>query len=172
MPTAAVGTGPPAPTALRESLSGLIHGVAGSPSGSRLAADAEKRRGPFQWGVSQPSCSTETKPEAEIVCEEIAELQYNTVGHSATPVNACETKPGYYSPTECPVLEYPETVTPAGEEYRMSLTISQGGVFDPLNPRAGASLCGHLEAAVHHEPRSTREWELLGTSGPTCNITV
>jgi hypothetical protein len=133
---------------------------------------ASGRRGPFQWTVTQPSCSTRTKPEAEIVCQEQAELQYSAVGPSTTPVNACITHPGVYSPTECPVLEYPETLTPAGEEYRMSLTISQGGVFDPLNPQSGASLCGHLEAAVHHEPRSTREWELLGTSGPTCNVKV
>jgi hypothetical protein len=133
---------------------------------------AEKRRGPFQWGVSPPSCSTETKPDAEIVCQETAELQYNAVGHSATPINVCETKPGYYSPTECPVLEYPEVLSPAGEEHRVSLTISGSGVFDPLHPEAGQALCAHLEAAVHREPRSTREWELLGTSGPTCNVTV
>jgi hypothetical protein len=140
--------------------------------GEREEVDGEKRRGPFQWGVSQPSCSTETKPEAEIVCQETAELQYNAVGHSATPVNVCETKPGYYSPTECPVLEYPEVLSPAGEEHRVSLVISGSGVFDPLHPEAGRALCAHLEAAVHHEPRSTREWELLGASGPTCNVTV
>lgn len=87
---------------------------------------ASGRQGPFQWTVSQPSCSTRTKPEAEIVCQEQAELQYSAVGPSTTPVNACITHPGMYSPTECPILEYPETLTAAGEEYRMSLMISQG----------------------------------------------
>lgn len=138
--------------------------------GEREEVGAEKRRGPFQWIVSQPSCSTKTKPEAEIVCKETAELQYNMISHSVTPINACETKPGVYSPTECPVLEYPEVLVPGGkEEYLMLLTISQGDVLNPLNPEAGASLCGHLEGAVRH---GSGEWGILGESGPECNVAV
>lgn len=138
--------------------------------GEQEEADGEERRGPFQWSVSQPSCSTKTTPEAEIICKETAGLQYNTVGQSATPVNVCETKPGYYSPGECPQYEYPEVLVPGGKEERlMLLTISQGGVANPLKPEADAALCGHLEGAVR---RGSGEWEITGESGPECNVTV